>query len=642
MRESTLFRYNEDPTWHDLENWPQPIVDDWSESDIQVYNERCKAIRQWFDDVPLARIEAETGILRREFYNFLQRALSYRSPEDIWGFVALTPRIHIKPYSRTSSSSAGTAGLWTQFCDKYPELVEALESDYLRKPIPRSTRERLKTLKSILKAFRKKARKFGISGADYPFNNADGGLECVRSHCVQEPYKSGQRRAVVHARQGESAAKIHDATAVQSPDRLKFREVPYDRVQFDEHLLNFFMTVSSWGPEGLYRPLVLTRCWLLVLIDVVSRAVLGYHLSLNPRYNRFDVLRCIANALDTWHPRELTIPGMQYALGAGLPSGVVTGCKGRLFTHLSLDNCSTHIPKTSRGKISHVAECAVQFNKGGHPIENGFVERFYGSLSTALSDRLPSTTGRFITDFRRREAEHAAEEYDINVEEIEEVLDVVIADYNADQTHYALKGISPNRTIEEFDRQCGIIPRHLHPFTESHNPLRCRRMPVTVRCSRQGGQPYVRWKHADYRSTDLSRLALQPGKSLKMMADVAEDDARFMHLFEADGSYLGVLAAQGEWGDIRHDVKMREVVCKLIQSRKLKVNPNKSAAETYLDYVATEAPHDRAARRELARQQRNLQDEFPPVSLYTEEDMPDDSTLPASFERLSYDRIIQE
>ncbi|MBK7053095.1 MAG: hypothetical protein IPH54_21845 [Rhodoferax sp.] len=65
-------------------------------------------------------------------------------------------------------------------------------------------------------------------------------------------------------------------------------------------------------PLGFEQQFEIERIWLLVIIDVYSRAVLGYHVSLNREYSRYDVIRTIEAALEPHRPMAFTLPGVGY------------------------------------------------------------------------------------------------------------------------------------------------------------------------------------------------------------------------------------------------------------------------------------------------------------------------------------------
>jgi hypothetical protein len=91
-------------------------------------------------------------------------------------------------------------------------------------------------------------------------------------------------------------------------------------VECDARKLDARMVVMVPSPHGGLEPRHVHRLWVVVLIEVASRVVLGYHLSLRRECSAEDVVRAIKCALSPWQPRELQFSGNAYAPGAGLPS----------------------------------------------------------------------------------------------------------------------------------------------------------------------------------------------------------------------------------------------------------------------------------------------------------------------------------
>src|SRR3546814_6172646 len=71
-----------------------------------------------------------------------------------------------------------------------------------------------------------------------------------------------------------------------------------------------------------------------------------------------------------------------------------------------------------------------------------FIERFFGTLEESGFHRLPNTTGTGPGDIRRKDPEIAACKYFIQLEDLENLLDVLIANYNG-TVHSSLAGRSP-------------------------------------------------------------------------------------------------------------------------------------------------------------------------------------------------------
>jgi hypothetical protein len=87
-------------------------------------------------------------------------------------------------------------------------------------------------------------------------------------------------------------------------------------VEFDAHKLDLRLKILDQDPEGGENVLEIERVWLLALIDLGSRAILGYLLCLRREYSRYDVIRTFEKALTPMSLPAITIGDLQ-----PLPSG---------------------------------------------------------------------------------------------------------------------------------------------------------------------------------------------------------------------------------------------------------------------------------------------------------------------------------
>jgi putative transposase len=95
---------------------------------------------------------------------------------------------------------------------------------------------------------------------------------------------------------------------------------PYQVVEFDGHRLDIRLKVVVRDPFGFEHAFEIERAWLLVIIDVCTRAVLGYHIALGREYSRYDVIKTIEKALEPHRERSFTIAGLAYGQQDGFPS----------------------------------------------------------------------------------------------------------------------------------------------------------------------------------------------------------------------------------------------------------------------------------------------------------------------------------
>lgn len=75
-----------------------------------------------------------------------------------------------------------------------------------------------------------------------------------------------------------------DPSAVRKPATY-----PYDVAEFDGNKIDVRLTPRTDDPLGFETELVLHRIWILLLLDTVNRAVIGYALALGREYSKDDV-----------------------------------------------------------------------------------------------------------------------------------------------------------------------------------------------------------------------------------------------------------------------------------------------------------------------------------------------------------------
>ena len=156
-----------------------------------------------------------------------------------------------------------------------------------------------------------------LGAADYPFNVEQMGIRslsaAVRRECLRSFGQSARLSGATHLKgqPGEPGA----------PAALQALDV----VEFDGHRLDLRLKVVVRDPLGFEQEFEIQRVWLLVIIDVWTRAVLGYHVSLNREYCRYDVIRTIEAALEPHRRRVFTLPGAGYGACGGFPGSVAIG-----------------------------------------------------------------------------------------------------------------------------------------------------------------------------------------------------------------------------------------------------------------------------------------------------------------------------
>jgi putative transposase len=76
--------------------------------------------------------------------------------------------------------------------------------------------------------------------------------------------------------------------------------------------------------------------------------------------------------------------------------------------------------------------------------------------------------------------------------------------------------------------------------------------------------------------------------------------------FLADGSELGILKAQGAWGEIRHDLKLRREIMKLRAKKRLAFTVTQEFINRFVEEKPKKAKPSRRAASDLERTMRAL------------------------------------
>lgn len=569
----------------------------WSQEKRERFCRLQLAIRAYVSGEPVNKICQTFRVSRQELHRVLQRCLSQHPDGRIYGWRGIIKHARHKKYARTKpvkshsrSKRSGDAGAFSQLLDRYPDLAEGIQKLLFKQLGDQTIPEPRIPLAGIFKWFLGACRRLGLTGKDYPFCTESRGRialwRYLQNLIVQEPHKA------LKARFSRHAARRWDKTG-HGPSELKVTR-PFQRGEFDGHRIDMSCMILIPHTHGGFIKRLLHRLWLLVIVDVYTRAILGYHVSLNLEYNGDDVLRCVKNAITPWKPRALTIPGIEYAEGAGLPSGCIPGLEWVVFEELSYDNAKANLATQVIDKITSVLGCAINPGPVETPERRGILERFFRTLEEALGHRLPSTTGSNPEDPRRTNPDGAAEQFEILLDHIYEVLDLVIARYNA-TPHSGIGFKTPLELMEQFAADDESLINRIPEDQRNQLGLLNVEFRRSVKGNIEDGRrPYINCEGARYRNEILARSPELIGQRLTLVMD--PEDPRSVTAFFPDGAELGVLTANGFWGVTPHTLEMRKAILSLIKKRHLYIAENQDPIPVYLDYLATAKKSKATAR----------------------------------------------
>lgn len=573
-----------------IELWPL-VPDGIVEDEVkELFNQRCKAIEMYLNYELGADIQKATNVHKTTLSKLLQKCLELGPDGNILGFNALIPFIRIKDYERTAEvkpkfreDQGGLSGLLQQTLTKYPDLEKKLNNLILKKnTLETSTHEKKISAKQLHQVFLKLLKEKGYEDSDWPFTTKHLGKNSIRKYINEVLDKNFSRGVRVREEQDSIA---HLAVGTGHDKFLSFEE-PFNAVQFDAYNIDAFFSADFATPEAFETDVQLDRLWLITLIEHVSRAILAYAVVYRSQISATDLLEVLRDAIDPPPRIEINIPGLTYPENAGLPHEVIPECRGVIWNTIFLDGALAHLAKIIQKDVRDNLGIAINWGPVAHFERRSIQERFFKKVATDLFQRLPTTTGSNPQKGRAKNAEDLAVKYKIRADEVEQLLAIYVAQYNATPNE-GTSFLFPLEILKFFfhDQKDHFLPRRLPEHTgQSSNPIPIIREVIVRGGKTSGRRPYIVFERERYTSAVLSQAAGLIGKRLRI--DIDPRDIRQMRVFLPNGAELGFIKVMGRWQYTKHSWKTRKIINSLISKKLLVISKFDDPIQVYMKFLS--------------------------------------------------------
>ncbi|HAF0292536.1 TPA: hypothetical protein G9C53_004936 [Salmonella enterica subsp. enterica serovar Typhimurium var. 5-] len=581
------------------------------EKNKAIYLKRKQAIDMYIDgEHTVSYICNTTGIARSELYRHLERCIQKDERGLALGYRALIPFIRIEDYNIDTLNKVNgfdkeyskKTGAFQQLMKEYPDLAEFVFNMVFKKGPTGKVHQNARG-KDIHKAFVSKCKSLGISPVkgDYPFNTVDNGKRSLYRYINRLKTKNIN---LAMEQNGKDANTLFNSTGIGEKNHIIER--PFERVELDGHLINAVMAIRYTTPEGDEVTDIVNRLWLLVIEDTATRLSLGYHLSLNREYNLDDVLNCVKVSIFPWEPKKLTIAGLKLPETGGFASEIIPETRFAVWDEIGFDNAKAHLANIVRPKLKELINCRTNIGPVATPTRRPFIEKLFHILDENGFNRLINTTGSNPKDRRRNNPEGRAIQYEITIDELEQLIEVLIAQRNG-EPQKALNYLSPLEVLQQrINRNTSF--RTLEDKYREGNSFMTIQDVRTIRGSMsEGRRPYIHYEGVDYRNEVLSENFDLIGTKLTFEVDI--EDLRYVRAYLPNGSEIGLLKAQGKWGIRKHSLRIRKAINKLIYRKELYFLAEDDPIQIYHDYLAEKGKKNKHDRMKLANLQKVIEGE---------------------------------
>lgn len=591
----------------DLATWPGIDLTALDLKARQRYRLRVTAIEHYRRGVPLEGIREKTTIDRRVLYRMIDRALRTHPDGRVWGFRALIPGLHTKAYERRKPAKVtgrGLAGAFTQLLDRHEELEQLIRQLIRSREvllIQKGERFYLQSLKRAHDRFKEVCRAIGLTARDYPLNHDEGGRRSFRTALRQRMLDG-----FAQANRSAGGEGVKPAAALAFAPSRPVTD-PFDTVEFDAHKLDLRLKILDQDPEGDEHVLEIERVWLLAVIDVGSRAILGYTLCLRREYSRYDVIRTFEKALTPTPRPEITIADLEPLQSGGFVSSALPETAYACWRTIRFDNARAHLAADSLDVACELLGCTVDVGPAYDPNDRPFIERFFGTVAERLIHRLPGTTGSNSADILRKLRDVRGDlRLVVSLEELRELLSVWVWNYNGTPHGGLPGGRTPLEAMHWAVRDRQIMLRHVPPVLHDNLCLLQSVHLARVRGNIQrGDKPHISFYHVRYTSHRLAQSPQLIGRSLRIFYDA--DDIRVLRAYLADGTEFGELKVGGLWSMTPHSLEMRKRIFKAKRLRQLRFGDSEDPVQAYLNYKRSQSKRSRKAASEVAQIKERIQ-----------------------------------
>lgn len=564
---------------------------------VEVFKQRKQAVDMYIDGFTLKEIEEETGIYASRIFPLVKRCMQFDADGNFYGYTALLPGIKIDEMGNSVPHEFG------KLLQRYPALADFIEGNWFGNA--KYTRKKNMSLAMLHEMFLDECIRVGVPDFGYPFNRKKRGYHALRDyiqHLEKEHLiKSASRQSKDNQQKIASTGygKRYTRNAV----------MPYSVVQGDGHILDVLYTVEYLNIDGTIDRKVATRAWLFPIFDVATRCVIGYTVSQEFNYNQYDLLAAVKKSILPHKEMKFTVPGYEYPENGGFPSMAIPELQNAIFDTIMLDNAKSHLSKLSIDRLTNGLKASVDFGSVATPETRGIVERFFGTLESRGFHRLTITTGSNSKSAERLNPDKKALEKAVSFEQICELLEILIAQYN-NTPHSSLNGLTPLECLERRVKQSGLMPsiadEEMLKMVEKLDYINAER---TVRGGKNGKRPYIHYMNVDYRCPELSTTGMYLGRKVQLL--INPKDISQIEAYDENGQYIGLLMARGEYGTTSHSLKTRKLAEELARERKIsKDNLFYKPISQLEDHLDEQAKTSRraATRRDIVRREQKIQE----------------------------------
>ncbi len=547
-----LLRLQYSPLLRDYKNWPKVNHKKFKGVKRTKFLRNQRIVIKVLLGIRFKDIADEENISVSAISRLMSRALAGYEDDDQPLTKALIPGQKINNGKRKKSLSkhkcSGARGSFTKILEENIEMTERLKNK-VKAFVRRDPNAENMTPKSFHKAFLAELEDLNWPDDQYPFDQSNKALESCRRyfHKLVNKYRMPKKK------------KQRSINQTQIIDLL-----PFQKIQLDSQLTDIKVNIAI-DDNGVIKTLKLSRLSLFMMKDVASDCILSYFLCYTKEPNQDDLLNLFSFLNEKWEPMELKTPGLEYQLGACLPSALDEEFQFRSIGIVGLDNAKCHRAKSIKDYVLITLGATLNYGLPANPKSRQLIEYAFKLLNEIIH-RFPSTTGSHVLDPLKETKSNTKKVPTFSLRTLEEVISVVVSAENT-RPRERLGGLSPLDYLKYQNER--------HPLRINYAMREDNIGPFVSQDTRK-----ICWYKSDNRAPEISFNGLRyVGEGLneselenqKITIRFDRRDLRVVEAFKEDGTSLGALMAPLSWQSHPFSLRTKKRISKYTRKENLKL-----------------------------------------------------------------------
>ncbi|AOY87709.1 hypothetical protein BKP64_05720 [Marinobacter salinus] len=538
-------RLIKEPGLADIQQWPVIELGALPKEHRALYLRNRRVVARILEGNTVKDVSAELGLSSGRISQLMERCLGGELEDPASMSVGLIPHRRLIKASRaaelpTLAHPKGAPFAFQALLEQLPEVKRQLDEAILA-AVRRKPRSQRLTPQRFHQQFLHLLAETHWPADLYPYTSESQGYESARRYLNQQrevlqAHSRGRKRFTAHTKTDCSKRAL-------------------SAIQIDEHILDLHTGLVIDFNDQLID-LRLSRCSLLLSVDVATECVLGFLVVPTQHPNQQDLLNLMELSLTKQRLPTIATPGFEPLSMPAFPAQLTPTPALGVGT-VQLDNAWMHHSTAVMDVLCRQLGATISYGLPAQPKTRALVERTFDYIERHLGHRVDSTSGSYPTDPNRESNQNARQPPALKFQSLVEALHLVFAASNHTPRPH-LGGATPMALFREHLARLWV-PLNIEHDGETGSLFSLTKKVPVHRLQKEQREPYVQFCYCRYTGKGLLSL---PPEEKWIVITYDHRDIRTVAAHTCLGSSLGTLSAPHSWLRFPHSMATRNLLFK--------------------------------------------------------------------------------